>query len=98
MLALSDRELSVVKAILHAHLPDSVKVHVFGSRATGQPKPWSDLDLVIEGTSPLPLSLLAALAESFEESELTWKVDIVDRMTASDAFGALIDRSKVFLR
>ena len=96
-LALSDKELSAVKAILQAHLPNSATAHVFGSRASGRAKAWSDLDLVLEGIAPLPLTLIAALAEAFEESELPWKVDIVDRKTVSDGFGRLIDQSKVAL-
>ena len=97
LLALSGEELSVVKAILRAHLPNSVTVHVFGSRAVGQPKAWSDLDLLHEAAAPVPLSTIATLTEAFEESELPWKVDIVDRRTISEGFGRLIDQSKVAL-
>jgi uncharacterized protein len=96
-LALDDKELSLVNAILRAHLPSGVTVHVFGSRARGQPKAWADLDLVLEGAAPLPLSLVAKLAEAFEESALPWKVDLVDRKTVSAGFGRLIDQSKVAL-
>jgi uncharacterized protein len=96
-LALSDEESSTIAEILRAHLPIDVTVHVFGSRASGRVKAWSDLDLVLEGPSPLSISLIAALAEAFEESPLPWKVDIVDRKTVSDGFGRLIDRSKVAL-
>ena len=95
--ALSDEELSIVAAILRDNLPVNVTVHVFGSRAKGRVKAWSDLDLVFEGPAPLPLSLTAALAEAFEESDLPWKVDIVDRKTVSDDFGKLIDQTKIAL-
>ena len=94
-LTLTDREFTVVNAILRAHLPHNVTVHGFGSRACGRAKVWSDLDLVLEAPAPLPLSLVATLAEAFEESELPWKVDIVDRKTVSDGFGRIIDQSKV---
>lgn len=94
-LALIENEYAVVHAILQMYLPGSVTVHVFGSRASGLTKPWSDLDLVLEDRQSLPLSLIATLAEAFEESALPWKVDIVDRMTVSDGFGHLIDQSKV---
>ncbi len=87
--------MSVVAAILRDILPRDVTVHVFGSRASGRAKAWSDLDLMLEGPGPLPLSLVAALAEAFEESELPWKVDLVDRKTVSEGFGRLIDQSKV---
>lgn len=98
MISLTEHELSVVRAILLAHLPGCVSVHVFGSRAHGHPKAWSDLDLMLEAPTPLPLSLVAKLVEAFEESELPWKVDLVDRKSVSDAFGKLIDQSKVAFR
>lgn len=94
---MDDRQLSVVNAILGMHLPDGVTVHVFGSRARRKPKAWADLDLVLEGVAPLSLSLVAELAEAFEESELPWKVDLIDRKTVNDGFGRLIDQSKVAL-
>lgn len=96
-LALSDTELSIVRHILRTHLPKNVSVHVFGSRAVGRPKEWSDLDLVLEGPTALPLALVAELAETFEGSDLRWKVDIVDRRTVNAEFGRLIDKEKVEL-
>lgn len=42
----------------------------------------------------LPLSLLGALAEAFDESALPWKVDIVDRRTVGAAFGQIIDATR----
>jgi len=96
-LALSASELGQVKSILAAHLPLEARAGVFGSRAGGTPKPWSDLDLVIASSSPLPLSVLAAIAEAFDESSLPFKVDIVDRQAVSSQFGAIIDASMIAL-
>ena len=96
-LALSDDELAAVRQILREQLPPDISVHVFGSRAGGRVKPWSDLDLVLEASGALPIALLGALAEAFEESELPWKVDLIDRKSASAEFGRLIDQSKVAL-
>ncbi len=94
-LELSPDEHAQVLAILGEHLPPNVKVWVFGSRAGGSPKPWSDLDLVLDGPDVLPLSLLAALAEAFDESALPWKVDLLDYSTVSPQFRAIIDRDKL---
>ena len=87
-LAPTAEELAIVRGILARHLPPAVDVLVFGSRAGGKPKPWSDLDLALAGECPLPLALMADLAEAFDESALPWKVDLVDRATG---FGAMID-------
>jgi predicted nucleotidyltransferase len=93
--ALTSAERSTVRAILAAHLPAEFSAWVFGSRADGRAKPWSDLDLALEGPVPLPLAVLAELAEAFDESDLPWKVDLVDRGSADPAFAAIIDAGKV---
>lgn len=96
-LALTGYELAEVNAVLNTHLPPEIRAGVIGSRARGNPKPWSDLDLVLEGPAPLPLSLLAALAEAFDESSLPWKVDIIDRGAVSADFRKIIDTTIVTL-
>lgn len=95
-LALDDAELAIVKAILATHLPGA-SVWVFGSRATGKAKKYSDLDLCIKACEPLSLNVMSALAEDFSESDLPWKVDLVDWHSISEAFRAIIDRDKVIL-
>lgn len=84
-----------MRDILAQNLPPLAQVFVFGSRAGGTPKPWSDLDLSLEAGAPLPLGVLASLAEAFDESPLPWKVDLVDRATVNQAFGKIIDAGKL---
>jgi type I restriction enzyme S subunit len=96
-LMLDVTELAIVRAILVRHVPDAV-VWVFGSRATGQSKKYSDLDLCIKASHPLDLDVMSALAESFSESDLPWKVDLVDWYSISDVFRAIIDRDKLLLQ
>jgi predicted nucleotidyltransferase len=90
-------ELSTVRAILTEHLPRDVRVYVFGSRAGGKPRRFSDLDLSLEGAEPLSLIEMARLREAFEESLLPWKVDLIDRAAVSPAFGRIIDATKLAL-
>ncbi|SLK10268.1 nucleotidyltransferase domain-containing protein [Novosphingobium mathurense] len=94
-LVISDSERNEVRRVLSAHLPPDFQVHVFGSRAGGSPKPWSDLDLALTGPVPLPLALLAELADAFDESALPFKVDLVDHRTVSEAFSAIIDATAI---
>lgn len=91
----TDGEMAIIREVLAARLPAGVRVWAFGSRAGGAPKQLSDLDLVLEGETALPLSLLAELAEAFDESPLPWKVDLVDRHMVSESFGRLIDAGKL---
>ncbi len=50
----------------------------FGSRVTGRAKPFSDLDLAIMGEVAVHAATLAALADDFDESDLPFKVDLVE--------------------
>ena len=93
----AELDLDTVKAILHAHVPGRA-VWAFGSRARRSAKPYSDLDLVIMGDAPLSLDALAALNEAFAESDLPWKVDVVDWARLGDAFRRIVERDRVVLQ
>ncbi|MEN9902091.1 MAG: hypothetical protein RL651_755 [Pseudomonadota bacterium] len=90
-------ERRIVTEILRRHVPDA-DVLVFGSRATGKAKKFSDLDLCIKAAKPLGLDLSSALAEDFAQSDLPWKVDVVDWATTSEAFRRIIEKDSVPLR
>jgi len=93
--ALNTDQMLWVQNVLRSALPKEAKVWVFGSRATGLAKPFSDLDLAIDAGKPLSLSQLALLTEHFEESALPYKVDVVDMCTVSERFKKIIDETKV---
>jgi len=84
----------IVCRILRRHVP-GCEVWAFGSRAMRTAKPYSDLDLAVIGDRPLPLSVRAALAEAFSQSDLPWKVDIVDWATTSEPLRKIIKADKV---
>ena len=56
------------------------------------------LDLALLGEAPIPLADLSALAEAFSESDLPFKVDLVDWATTSDEFRRIIESTKTVLR
>ncbi|MDR7122305.1 nucleotidyltransferase domain-containing protein [Rheinheimera soli] len=93
-LDISSEHLAIVQHILRQLVP-SCEVWAFGSRVKGAAKPFSDLDLVIMSQQPLSLALMASLQEVFSESDLPWKVDIVDWSTTSPDFKAVIEQQKV---
>ncbi len=82
---MSAQQLTLVHRILATWLPTR-KVRLFGSRARGTPKPYSDLDLAIMGDTPTPLTTLGQLHEAFASSELPWRVDLVDWASTSPEF------------
>jgi uncharacterized protein len=92
MLVLTPEQLSIVKSILKQLTPDYT-VWVFGSRAKGTTKLTADLDLAFIGKE-LSLQLESQLREAFAESDLPFKVDIVDWATTSPEFRQIITESK----
>lgn len=86
VLDISPEHLAQVRAILAVHLPSAVEALVFGSRARGGAKRFSDLDLALKGVEPLDPALLGALADAFETSTLPWRVDLVDYHSLTPEF------------
>ena len=89
--------LKIVQDILQRLVPDR-EVWAFGSRAKWLAKEYSDLDLCVLGDAPLGFSTLGLLEEAFDESDLPYKVDVVDWATTSEAFRKIIERDKVVLQ
>ena len=87
---LSVEHRRLVLDILHAHLPPQTRAWVFGSRATGGARRYSDLDLALDAGRPLTINELAILAEAFSESDLPYKVDVVDWRGIGDRFRRII--------
>src|SRR5438045_3229546 len=85
----------LVVAVVRAELPNSVRTWVFGSRATGRARPYSDLDLAIDAGRRLTLDESARLAEAFSDSDLPYCVDIVDWQAIDDRFRRLIAAERV---
>ena len=63
---------------------------VFGSRAHGGPRAYSDLDLAIEWDRPPGLDRTTEIAEAFSESDLPYRVDILDPLAIEPGFPARI--------
>src|SRR5689334_3952955 len=81
---LSADHKQIVLETLGAHLPRGTKAWVFGSRATGRARRYSDLDLVIDAGRRLTLDDFARLTEAFSDSDLPYRVDVVDWLGVED--------------
>jgi predicted nucleotidyltransferase len=90
MINLNIDALQLVKAILKEYIPDE-SVYLFGSRCTGQIKPYSDIDLAIITDKPISPLTMALLDNAFKESDLPYKVDIVDCSTIDQSFKNIIE-------
>lgn len=87
----------LVLNILRADLPRSTKAWVFGSRATGRARRYSDLDLAIDAGRQLTLDDIASLNEAFSDSDLPYRVDIVDWHNIDDRWRQMIMTERVAL-
>ena len=82
--------LGMVRRLLAQHVPE-IDVWAFGSRVQGSATPHSDLDLALVSERPLAMERLARLSLSFEESDLPFRVDLVELSKAAPAFRAIIE-------
>lgn len=85
MILLSPEHRQLVQKILAEHVPEC-EVRVFGSRVKGTQKPYADLDLAVVGPARLARARLDALEDSFIESDLPFRVDVLDWFTLSEEF------------
>ncbi len=97
MIDVLPEQLEEIRRILEEHVPDC-EVRAFGSRVTGGPKPWSDLDLAVAGQRELGFRRLGRLIEAFQESSLPFRVDVLDWREASTSFQAIIDQNYTVLQ
>ena len=88
-LDISPTHMDFIKSILKRHVPES-RIWAFGSRSKGMAKETSDLDLVIVADTKTPSMTLTLLKSDFEESDLPFKVDILDWQSISSEFQKII--------
>ena len=75
-----------VKETVSKYLPKGYQVFIFGSRAEGRARRWSDIDVGILGEKRVPLSVLGLMNEELENSSIPLKVDVVDFSRVSKDF------------
>lgn len=95
---LSDSDWSLFQSLAINPLKQAgCKTFVFGSRARGDHQKFSDLDLLIDSTGPVQLTLLSDIRADLEESNLPIKVDLVLKSELADSFrdGVMKERIEV---
>ena len=73
-----------------------VRAILYGSRARGRARRFSDIDLALSaGDRPVPGRLIVQLSEAFEESRNPFKVDLLDLYSAGGALRETIEREGI---
>jgi predicted nucleotidyltransferase len=95
-LTLEQPDHAIVLEILRRRIPNRT-VWAFGSRASGKARKFSDLDLVVVGSEPLPNDVYDKLIEDFDDSDLPIRVDLLDWNRIDDHFKPYILEHHVVL-
>ena len=96
-LGLAPKHMRIVSDLLSGYVPDR-PVWAFGSRAFGQARRYSDLDLAVGGDLPLPTSTRMNLLDAFDASLLPIEVDVVDLNDVDVSFRERIEPDFVLLK
>lgn len=91
---LTSEQLRTVYETLERLAPN-VKAAVFGSRLGKSHHPYSDLDLALMSDHPIPLLVLSELEEAFSQSDLPFKVDIVDLCRTTPEFRSQVEQKHI---
>ncbi len=71
--------IHIVKNIVLKHVPqDEFAVFLFGSRAVGNDRALSDIDVGILGNRSLPYIIKGDLESDLDESIVPFKIDLID--------------------
>ncbi|MCC6158191.1 MAG: nucleotidyltransferase domain-containing protein [Deltaproteobacteria bacterium] len=89
MIDAKPNDIETIRGILRRHVP-GCEVRVFGSRVNGRAKPWSDLDIAIVGPGRIDDDTMRLLREAFEDSDISFRVDVVDWHAVSESFRRVI--------
>jgi uncharacterized protein len=71
------------------------RVFLFGSRARGEARSASDIDVGVLPAAPLPFGLLGEIRERLEESTIPFEVDLVDLSEAGESFRRRVEREGI---
>lgn len=86
------KHLEIIKSIFSKY---PYKFYAFGSRAKGTAGKYSDLDLCYQ--EEIPWNILSHIQEDFEESDLPFKIDLVNWKHMDSNFLKLIEKDLVLI-
>jgi predicted nucleotidyltransferase len=83
--------------LVRRYLPDpTYRIFLFGSRAKGTARVASDIDIGIEGPSPVPYETLAVIRDALDDAPTLYTIDVVDFRRLPEKFRE-IARERVYL-
>lgn len=89
----TSEQKTIILDIIKKYFPNA-QVFVFGSRANNAFKSTSDLDLCLKDKSTLDLSLWAKLEDELSQTNIPFKIDLVDWHRVSEEFQGIIAKGE----
>ncbi len=92
---LKKRHLDFIMQVLADNIPQKeAKFYIFGSRAKGNYKEYSDIDIAVKlPDKKLSADILGKILMEFSDSTLPYEVDVIDLNAIDDKFKNLIKNS-----
>ena len=96
---LEKRYLDYILQVLRENIPQKdAKFYIFGSRAKGNFKEYSDIDIAVKLTDgKISADILGKILLVFSDSTLPYEVDVIDLNAIDEKFRDLIKDSLVEL-
>ncbi|MBM4222973.1 MAG: nucleotidyltransferase domain-containing protein [Gammaproteobacteria bacterium] len=90
MIYMDDKHFNILKNIFEKY---NYHFYAFGSRVLGNHKKYSDIDIFF--CENIPQKIIYSLEEEFEESDLPFKVDLIDYQKCDADFQTIMTRSYI---
>ncbi|MDI6750895.1 MAG: nucleotidyltransferase domain-containing protein [Rhodocyclaceae bacterium] len=88
-------QIAIERILAPLLMRTGAKLKLFGSRARGDARRTSDIDLAIIANQNSDAAELAAIREALEESNVPFRIDLIDYSRASPSLQAAIDQEGI---
>ena len=97
LFGLEQKHITLIKNIFEKYLSNKLKakVYIYGSRATGKTKKFSDIDIVLKLKDTETNSIITKLKSDLEESDLPYKIDLVNWHEIAEEYLPQIKKQKI---
>ena len=85
---------SAIIKVIRKYLPDC-NIYLFGSRATGKAKEYSDIDIALDNFSVIDRRFLRKITDELEDTNIPLEIDVVDIYVSSDDLRAKIKKEGI---
>lgn len=93
IMSINQETKNKIIALISALIPEA-KIYLFGSRARGTAKQWSDIDIALDAGTPLDINRVSEVKDVLEALSIPYRVDIVDIFQVDETMKQAIMKDK----